>query len=523
MGKITINELHKSLYNYAQAVSDENLMTESKTIVGAINEIYGKNLIADSIGEPLNNTDTYSKMSSDINNLLSTFKTNMMNAGVAIESNDKFKQLIEKIKGLTEGEGNKGIQYTKLTGQWEIQSNQSTGNKTISIPLGLDFTPSIIICYFPTYAAYGFGGGAYFYNLSGQQNVIVANNIPYINAQNSNSKMEITNISSESISISNGFYTPDGERYYFLGGICTEIYAIGVGEEDTTLRDSLANILENKGVNVTEEDDMASLITKVDSIETGGGLDISIVESLPDTVTENKLCVIAPVTDGMIYVDRLDKDEAVSTYSFNTDDYFVRLVLSESTNTFVTTSTSGNVVEKYLIGGIYRYDGSGLVLADNIYKGSNGEWVQIFDVLLVFSNGLQNGTRIVNSESSSCKGYVSGGGTTLTLKYLSIGATDIAFKNSLDITDYNKLVLVVESTSFSTSSSSLISFDLYDSTDTYVNIGLDTTVGDISGWTKGQLIEIDVSSLSGPHYLRVNKQAVNINGTIVLSEIYFTK
>lgn len=84
-------------------------MTESKTVVGAINEIYGKNLIADSIGEPLNNTDTFTKMSDDINSLLSIFKTNMMNAGVAVESSDKFKSLINKIKGLTEGEGNKGI------------------------------------------------------------------------------------------------------------------------------------------------------------------------------------------------------------------------------------------------------------------------------------------------------------------------------------------------------------------------------------------------------------------------------
>ena len=44
------------------------------------------------------------------------------------------------------------------------------------------------------------------------------------------------------------------------------LYAIGVGEEDTTLRDSLASILENKGVSVTPEDDIASLITKVDSM-----------------------------------------------------------------------------------------------------------------------------------------------------------------------------------------------------------------------------------------------------------------
>ena len=289
MGQITIDEMHKSLFDYAQAVSDENLITESKTVVGAINEIYGKKLIANAIGEPLNNTDTYSKMSSDINSLLSTFKTNMMNAGVAVESNDKFKSLIEKIKGLTEGEGNKGIQYTKLTGQWEIQSNQSTGNKTISIPLGLDFTPSIIICYFPTYAAYGFGGGAYFYNLSGQQNVIVANNIPYINAQNSNSKMEITNISSESISISNGFYTPDGERYYFLGGICTEIYAIGVGEEDTTIESSIISILKSKGYDESKDNIIDfienKLYTKV--IEPGTNVTIATGEGLESRRSEN--------------------------------------------------------------------------------------------------------------------------------------------------------------------------------------------------------------------------------------------
>ena len=45
-------------------------------------------------------------------------------------------------------------------------------------------------------------------------------------------------------------------------------YAIGAGdgEEDTTLRDSLASILQDKGVNVTENDDIDSLISKVGSI-----------------------------------------------------------------------------------------------------------------------------------------------------------------------------------------------------------------------------------------------------------------
>ena len=100
MGKITINELSNSLTDYMdekQNVEDYSLMTESKTIAGAINEIYGKQLIADTIGEPLSSSDTFRAMSNDINELLNTFKTNMMNNGVTVESGDKFKQLIDKI------------------------------------------------------------------------------------------------------------------------------------------------------------------------------------------------------------------------------------------------------------------------------------------------------------------------------------------------------------------------------------------------------------------------------------------
>ena len=61
----------------------------------------GKQLIANAIGEPLDSNDTFSAMSNDINGLLSQFKTNMMNNGIAVESGDKFKALIDKMKGLT--------------------------------------------------------------------------------------------------------------------------------------------------------------------------------------------------------------------------------------------------------------------------------------------------------------------------------------------------------------------------------------------------------------------------------------
>ena len=78
-------------------MSINELNTSSKTVIGAINELFqsannGKELIANAIGEPLDASDTFSAMSTGINSLLSTFKTNMMIAGVAIGSGDKFKQ-----------------------------------------------------------------------------------------------------------------------------------------------------------------------------------------------------------------------------------------------------------------------------------------------------------------------------------------------------------------------------------------------------------------------------------------------
>ena len=120
MGKITINELSESLIEEdLQLKQDDDLETNDKTIVGAINELFqcannGKQLIASAIGEPLSSEDTFSAMSDDINSLLSTFKTNMMNVGVTVESNDKFKSLIDKIATISNSKGLDIISATVL-------------------------------------------------------------------------------------------------------------------------------------------------------------------------------------------------------------------------------------------------------------------------------------------------------------------------------------------------------------------------------------------------------------------------
>ena len=57
---------------------------ELEALIAEIAE--GKELIANAVGEPLTAEESFDEMSNDINGLLATFKTNMMNNGVTVES-----------------------------------------------------------------------------------------------------------------------------------------------------------------------------------------------------------------------------------------------------------------------------------------------------------------------------------------------------------------------------------------------------------------------------------------------------
>lgn len=272
MGKITIHELSNSLNNMInekQTKNDNSLETTDKTIVGAINEIYdslvnnndykldsinGKKIIAEAIGEPLDATDTFNEMSNDIGNLLSQFKVNMMNNGVTVDSGDKFKQLIDKIATMVEEGSGKGIQFVRKDitlpkySKWlqvndlgfkanivmydidtlHVLYNDTVGyDQLVLYPIGGSIGSA-------TYSSVSYFPGGMYINENGFK-------LPIFTAQYTESNTETT-----------------------VNKTIT-IIAIGIGEEDNTLRDSLASILEDEGVSVTPEDDMASLIEKTDN------------------------------------------------------------------------------------------------------------------------------------------------------------------------------------------------------------------------------------------------------------------
>ena len=257
-----------------------DLETEVNTdIISAVNSLMvdrvdnAENMgkLANAIGEPVTANHSVDEVVEGLGEMLSTFKTNMMNSGVVVESSDKFKQLIDKIKGLTEGEGNKGIQFAE--GETTVDLQYIDSSTYVNQTQILDFTPSIV---FVTYTGYNNGNDNFSYTVYGNSYTVTetVNNIYFYNSDNNYRYITVYRntqgtqyedyVDMYITTSKNKFDVYHCQHNVYGVELSYKWYAIGVGEEDTTLRDSLAAILTEEGVDVTEEDDMASLINKTD-------------------------------------------------------------------------------------------------------------------------------------------------------------------------------------------------------------------------------------------------------------------
>ena len=268
--------------------------------VGAINELFqsannGKELIANAIGAPLNAEDTFSAMSEDIINLLYKFRTNMANSGVTVEGGDNFNQLIDKIATMTEG---KGVRYKsgayslgEIRTFNEIYDDGWYDCDYQSIKIPKDFDMNFI--YVNT--DYNF----LFYDTDREKNyeVYVTDCVLY------DPLLQILDDGTVYVFTHSFFDVYDAEtgEYWSWGAWSTKIeliedddhiifpligsyyvsahaissenitfnsyYAVGLGEEDTALRDSientrstLAELMQEGGYNITGEEDIDSLL-----------------------------------------------------------------------------------------------------------------------------------------------------------------------------------------------------------------------------------------------------------------------
>ena len=218
-------------------------------------------------------------MSTDINSLLSQFKTNMMNNGVTVESGDKFKQLIDKIVTMVEEGSGKGIQFEMGTDTIYIKDSGSAITKTVS---GLKFIPTYVFCFVQgkvwhdddeldvgyTIRDLVFGSVGETYWGSGQ------------------GYFKVTINDNNSFTIKTYLH---GSVYEAVGETPFTWYAIGVGEEDTTIESSIISILKTKGYDESKDNIIDfienKLYTKV--IEPGTNVTIATGEGLESRRSEN--------------------------------------------------------------------------------------------------------------------------------------------------------------------------------------------------------------------------------------------
>ena len=286
MGHIKIDELSTSLKEYIanlglteeqvneliQNVTGDmsTLQTTEKTVAGAINELFqsannGKELIATAIGEPLNSSDTFSAMSNDINGLTSNFKAALMNNGVSVEPTDKFKQLIEKIASLSDSEG-KGIKYAEGNVNLNLVISDNFNNYIV---FDTEFKPTVGFIEILGFTAdqnivsYSTGLLGSNLNTSEETEIQTAFSVGTVLNNYTSKFFSYMNITDNGLKLYHRLYKTGGNLSKPVAQL--KWYAIGVGEEDTTLLDSLKSILQDEGVIVTEEDDMASLIVKTDN------------------------------------------------------------------------------------------------------------------------------------------------------------------------------------------------------------------------------------------------------------------
>ena len=359
-------------------------------MVDRVDNVENMGKLAKAIGEPVTANHSVDEVVEGLGEMLSTFKTNMMNNGVTVESGDNFKALIDKIKGLTEGEGNKGVQFAEGTCNLVSPSDVIVSNLT--------FKPVIILLHSEINTSLGIV----------MYNSFIDSTLTY---QYYNDEYRP--------------YTLDNYNYYvndtgfkiranvFSSSYEIKYYAIGVGEEDTTLRDSLASILQEEGVSVTEEDDMASLISKVDSefenkrqelidimnnkgldidndstfdeifdninnMPAIGTLDVVVANELPTTVTDNKIIIISDViTDNFAFCAA----PPVIGTDVNEGDIAIQyLGTKDALNIYYEVIKGISFYMTYC----YQVINGSLVERD-LYYGKNGEWVKLNHTVLIMN------------------------------------------------------------------------------------------------------------------------------------------
>ena len=271
------------------------------------------------------------------------------------------------------------------------------------------------------------------------------------------------------------------------------------------------------------------------SLQDFSSIDIITASELPDEVKDGKIVIIEEEKINKIICNTKSYEDV----ALNNNEVYIKLNNHEDNWALKCEIVNNIHLFSYYVSAIYKKIDETITHCEDIYMGIDGAWVKVLDTKVdIFANGkFKDGLNLT-------KGYITSG-ATCTTKITSESDTypnciyikqetptekysaSCVMNKSIDVTNYNKLVFVLERLKFVTV---LGTVNLY--------LGLNTEsqghVSDLkakysrsvsNAVTSTLLCEIDISKLSGEHYIQLgiygSGKAQGIE--YYVSNIYFVK
>jgi hypothetical protein len=251
------------------------LITENGMIVNALNEINGKDIIASTFGEPILNTDSFDEMSSKIQGIITEFKTQLLGKGVVTSKYDKIQSLINKINFIPQVLSNSKYASGSL-----IPEYSTTNNDTISFITGkpdtytggpiiindLGFIPRFFMSYRVRDEVYL--DFALAFRIDDENTLFITGCCMDSNNNTENDLVKIFKTNEYAYMQENALKIP-AWFYELCSAVPFNWYAFGdieISDEEKALTESLSELLTEKGISVSSEDELSNLIVKVDEL-----------------------------------------------------------------------------------------------------------------------------------------------------------------------------------------------------------------------------------------------------------------
>lgn len=290
---------------------------------------------------------------------------------------------------------------------------------------------------------------------------------------------------------------------------------------NTNLDNFKANLID-KGVEVSETDKMSSMIDKIVDLS---NIDIVVKSELPSTVKNGQIVIVDDLDVLKITLDTKPFNEA------NIDNNCIYIQLTDNTSELALKNaiTSNKHEFLYYIDSIYKKINSEMTPCNSIFKGIDGEWVQVLDSKFdIFSHGkYQNSYSFTQGYASNGSGSISLTGNytdpynTLNafLKITSSSNSNISFvtTNTVDVTRFNKIIFNVKKLYCSSVSptpkfSVGISAGKNDSANNMLAKKIRNIGG--TGTTLDLVMDVDISNISGLNYIHVALNGATSSGTL---------